>query len=355
MKFNALPYLLVLSVALAILLVLYVASGPVNMSPQEVLQALLAGPDARFASTISLFAQSPNVAVVWDIRMPRALTCVLVGCALAVSGAIIQGLFRNPLADPGLIGVSSGSAVGAGIAILGYGTFESLFSHLPAVLEGFYIPLFSVVGAFLVTSLVYRIGRMAVSTSMTTMLLTGVAINAIAAAALHFMTYLADDGKLRNITFWMMGSFSSSSWQNLMILAPCCLGLMLAARRLANPLNALLLGESEARHLGYSVTHTRRVVISIVALAVGVSVAFTGMIGFVGLVVPHLVRLSLGPSHHTLIPASALLGGCLMLCADWISRLIVSPAELPIGIVTAILGGPFFIYLILSQKRERSL
>ncbi len=333
-------YFFGLLMLLLLVFVIYVASGATEAGWDDIA-------DGLFSPPWSALPEAPMSMIIWEIRLPRALACVLVGMALAVAGAIIQGLFRNPLADPGLIGVSSGSAVGAGAAIL----MMPVFGVLHAWLESYLIPVMAIFGALLTTFVVYRIGRRSVSATMMTMLLAGVAINAIAAALLHFMTYLADDGKLRNVTFWMMGSFGSATWLDLSILLPVCVLLLIMALRLSQPLNALLLGESEARHLGYSVKIIQRMVVWSVALAVGVSVAFTGMIGFVGLVVPHLNRLMLGPDHRTLIPACALLGAVLMLLADWVARTIMAPAELPIGIVTAVLGGPFFIFLLMRQQR----
>ncbi|MCG8316604.1 MAG: iron ABC transporter permease [Pseudomonadales bacterium] len=320
----------------------YLSSGVLDISPLDTLEALRNGALGK-----EDFRQSQLI--VWEIRLPRALTAVLIGALLSIAGALTQGLFRNPLADPGLIGVSSGSALGAALAIFFIGTsLDSTLSHL-------LLPVMAFSGGCLVTWLVYRIGLNVSGNILVSMLLAGVAINALAAAAIHYISYISDDGLLRNIAFWLMGSLSSASWWDAGVLALvlgftlCCLP------KLSVPLNALLLGESEARHLGFSVDRVRFAVVLLVALSVGSCVAFVGVIGFVGLVVPHCVRMLLGPDHRILLWGCALLGGLFVLLADWLARTLIVPAELPIGIVTAVVGGPFFILLIVTRSREAGL
>ncbi|MBA53833.1 MAG: iron ABC transporter permease [Pseudomonadales bacterium] len=282
--------------------------------------------------------------VVWQIRMPRVCLAVLVGACLAVSGAMVQGLFRNPLADPSLIGVSGGAAVGAAIAIVLGGTW-GWFS------PSWNLPLFAFFGGALVTALVYRLGVGPLGTSVATMLLAGVAINAMTSACISYLATTAEDVRLRNLVYWLMGSFNVASWEKVSWVAPFALLSLVMIPLLWKGLNALLLGESEARHLGIQVERLRLKVIVLAALAVGVSVASVGVIGFVGLVVPHIVRLVLGPDHRWLLPGSALLGAALLSLADLAARLVVEPQELPVGVLTAALGAPFFLFLVVQRRR----
>lgn len=337
------PFWLFLLAALAILVVMagYLSSGVLATSLAETLRAIGRGLAGESAAQVQL--------IVWEIRFPRAMTCLVTGALLSLCGALTQGLFRNPLADPGLIGVSSGSALGATLAIFFFGAFlDPAYSHLV-------LPVAAFLGGGLVTWIVYRIGLSVSGNILVSMLLAGVAINALAAAAIHYLSYLSDDGLLRNITFWLMGSLASVGWWDFLVLSGVLVLILLFVPRLSVPLNALLLGESEARHLGFSVDRLRLVVVTLVALGVGTSVAFVGVVGFVGLVVPHCVRMLIGPDHRVLLWGSALLGGLFVLMADWLARTVVVPAELPLGIVTAVVGGPFFIFLIVTRSREAGL
>ena len=282
--------------------------------------------------------------VVWQIRMPRVCLSLLVGACLAVSGAMVQGLFRNPLADPSLIGVSGGAAVGAAFAIVLGGTW-GWFA------PSWNLPLFAFIGGALVTALVYRLGVGALGTSVATMLLAGVAINAMTSACISYLATTAEDVRLRNLVYWLMGSFNVASWEKVSWVAPFALLSLAMIPVLWKGLNALLLGESEARHLGIRVERLRLWVIVLAALAVGVSVASVGVIGFVGLVVPHIVRLMLGPDHRWLLSGSALLGATLLSLADLAARLVVEPQELPVGVLTAALGAPFFLFLVVQRRR----
>ena len=284
--------------------------------------------------------------IVGQIRMPRTLLGLAVGAVLALCGVAMQGLFRNPLADPGLIGVSSGAALGAAVAIVG----GAAMGGMPEVFAPYLLSLCAFLGGLVVTALVYRLGRRNGQTSVTTMLLAGIALNALAFACIGLFTYLADDATLRTLTFWNLGSLNGASYARLWPLLLVTLAVALWLPRRAQALNALLLGESEARHLGVAVERLKRELVFCTALGVGAAVAAAGMIGFIGLVVPHLVRLLVGPDHRVLLPASALAGASLLLLADLFARLILSPAELPIGIVTALIGAPFFLYLLLRGR-----
>jgi iron complex transport system permease protein len=284
------------------------------------------------------------------IRLPRVAIGLIVGAGLGVSGAAMQGLFRNPLADPSLIGISSGAALAATMVVI---IGDAVSFSAPPVLKLLVFPLSAFVGALLTTLIVYRLATIAGQTIVATLLLAGIAINALAQAFSGFLTFYATDTQIRSLTFWRLGSLGGSTWTSVMIAAPFILLPLLLFPRLARPLNALLLGESEAGHLGFDVERVKRLVVVMVALVVGVAVALTGLIGFVGLVVPHLLRLMIGPDHRTLLPGSALLGASLLIGADLIARTVVAPAELPIGILTAIAGAPFFLWLLLRDRKWR--
>ncbi|MDD2057324.1 iron ABC transporter permease [Pseudomonas sp. GD03860] len=284
--------------------------------------------------------------ILGQIRLPRTLLGLTVGAVLALSGVAMQGLFRNPLADPGLVGVSSGAALGAAVAIVG----SSWLGGIPEAFSPYLLSIFAFLGGLGVTALVYRLGRRHGQTSVATMLLAGIALTALASSVVGLFTYLADDATLRTLTFWNLGSLNGASYERLWPLVMVAVGIVLWLPRRAQALNALLLGESEARHLGIEVEALKRELVFCTALGVGAAVAAAGLIGFIGLVVPHLVRLLSGPDHRVLLPASLLAGAALLLFADLIARLALAPAELPIGIVTAFIGAPFFLYLLLRGR-----
>jgi iron complex transport system permease protein len=270
-----------------------------------------------------------------------------VGAVLAILGAVMQGLFRNPLADPSLIGVSGGASVGASIVIVvAGGAMLSPLAGLSMVALGAFI------GGVITTLLVYRVATSSLGTSVTTMLLAGIAIGAIAGAFNSLLSYFSDNQMLRQISVWQMGNLGGANWQKASLMAAVSLIIFALLPSHAKSLNAFLLGESEARHLGIDVQRIKRQLIFLTALGVGVSVALAGLIGFVGLVIPHMVRLLIGPDHRALLPASALAGASLLLIADSIARVVVLPAELPTGILTALLGAPFFVVLLLKQRGE---
>lgn len=331
-----------LGLLLALALWLSLALGPVSLPLGDTVRAAL-----RLAG-LPLDDEGLQQAelILGQIRMPRTLLGLAVGAVLALCGVAMQGLFRNPLADPGLIGVSSGAALGAAIAIVG----GAALGGIPELFAPYLLSLCAFLGGLVVTALVYRLGRRNGQTSVTTMLLAGIALNALAFACIGLFTYLADDATLRTLTFWNLGSLNGASYARLWPLLLVTLAVALWLPRRAQALNALLLGESEARHLGVAVERLKRELVFCTALGVGAAVAAAGMIGFIGLVVPHLVRLLVGPDHRVLLPASALAGASLLLLADLFARLILSPAELPIGIVTALIGAPFFLYLLLRGR-----
>jgi iron complex transport system permease protein len=301
-------------------------------------------------SSLEAWAQGEDLSlrdqiVLLHIRLPRLFTGLLVGAALATSGALLQGLFRNPLADPGIIGVSAGASFGAVGAIV-LGAALPFASQLGAAV----LPVLAFSGAWGATLLLYRIATRHGRTSVATMLLAGIALSALTMALTGVLIYIADDAQMRDITFWNMGSLSGANWNKLAMAAPVILVSLFAAQALGSGLNAMALGEDAARHMGVSVQLVKRLTIVCVAAATGVSVAISGGIGFVGIVVPHVLRLICGPDHKHLLVNSALLGACVLVSADIVARVIIAPAELPIGIITAILGGPFFLWILLRQR-----
>ena len=327
----------VLAMLLPVVALLSLTVGTVSISWVEALRAVVGSSSATQIDTI-----------LFDIRLPRILLAIFVGAVLASTGAVMQGLFRNPLADPSLIGVSSGASVGASLMIVTAGGFiqGSALVGLSLVSIGAFV------GGFTATLLVYRLATSGMGTSVTTMLLAGIAIGALAGALNSLLSYFSDNDMLRQISLWQMGNLSGASWLKVSIMGVVAILLMGLFPRDSRALNALLLGESEARHLGINVQRVKRRLIVLTALGVGVSVAVAGLVGFVGLIMPHIIRLMIGPDHRWLIPASGLAGAILLVVADSLARVVVIPAELPTGILTAILGAPFFVALLLQQRKE---
>lgn len=270
--------------------------------------------------------------VLIDIRMPRVLFSAIVGAALAVSGVTMQALFRNPLAEPGLIGISSGAALGAVCAIV-------------VTTGGFFmVASAAFLGSLGATFLAYSIGRR--YRGVAGLLLAGVAINTVAGSAIGVFTYVANDTQLRDLTFWSMGSLAGANWATVSFAGPWTVLLFAYLCTQWRVLNAMLLGEREAAHLGFELKSVRRRLIVVTALLIGPLVAITGGIGFIGLVVPHLMRMMLGAHHRYLMPASVVCGALILTLADSLARVVAAPAELPIGLVTSLVGGPFFFWLL---------
>lgn len=290
-------------------------------------------------------------AVIVNIRLPRMILGVLIGAGLAVSGLLMQGLFRNPLADPGLVGVSAGSSLGAVIIIVLGGTALAPFTEALGI---FALPIAAFGGGLVTTFILYRVATKSGQTAIATMLLAGIAIAALAGAFSGVLVYIASDNQLRDLTFWGMGSLAGATWIKILAAGPIIAAALFVAAFLTKGLNALTLGEATAAHLGVPVQKFKIAAIVAVAGATGASVAVSGGIGFVGIVVPHLLRLVIGPDHRYLLPATALLGATFLLFADAISRTIVAPAELPIGIITAAFGGPFFLWILLRRRNALS-
>ena len=339
--------ILLLMVILLLVCLLSLKSGAIDTSFKDTFNALFQVLGLRPEN-----ATDRQLSMIMEqIRIPRLLLGILVGGSLAMSGAIMQALFRNPMADPGLLGVSSGAALGAvTIIVLGLKLFPSLYFSLGATL----LPLFAFFGGLVTLVIVFKLATSRNRIDVPTMLLAGVAMNAITGALIGLLSYVADDAQLRDLIFWSLGSLEITDWSKLNIALLIILPAMLFMLSFANALNANLLGENEARHLGIDIDKVKSKLIIMVSIIVGVAVALSGIIGFVGLLVPHLLRLLVGPDHRILLPASAIFGAILLVLADIIARTIVSPAEIPIGIITAILGGPFFLWLLVRHRKNQA-
>lgn len=282
---------------------------------------------------------------IWlNIRLPRVLLAVLVGGALATAGVIMQGLFRNPMADPGLLGVSSGSALMVGVAII-------FPVSLPAAFLLYEQMIFAVVGSLVVCAVIFLISLRHQHGGMIQLLLAGIAINALCGAAIGILSYVGDEQQLRQLTLWMMGSLGQAQWPTLLVAASFALPAMVATAWLATTLNLLQLGDEEAHYLGVNVKRKRQLLLLISSLLVGAAVSVSGVIGFIGLVIPHLIRMTIGADHRWLLPCSTLAGACLLLVADTLARTLVQPAEMPVGLLTSLIGGPYFLWLILRTRR----
>ncbi|OCW56964.1 FecCD family ABC transporter permease [Hoeflea olei] len=291
--------------------------------------------------------QAVDRIVITSIRLPRVIMGAMVGASLAVSGAVMQGLFRNPLADPGIVGVSAGASLGAVAVIVLGGTLLSSFASLAGANA---LPFAAFLGGLASTYILYSIATREGRTSVATMLLAGIALGAFALAITGLMIFIADDLQLRQISFWGLGSLAGATWEKVVSILPIILPALVASFYLARGLNALAFGEAAAVHMGISLQSVKNTAIFAIAAATGASVAVSGGIGFVGIIVPHVLRLMIGPDHRYLLPASALLGASFLLLADCVSRSIVPPAELPIGIVTAAIGAPFFLWILLRRR-----
>ncbi|EHD21075.1 MULTISPECIES: FecCD family ABC transporter permease [Brenneria] len=280
---------------------------------------------------------------IWlHIRLPRVLLAVLVGSALACSGGIMQGLFRNPLADPGLLGISSGAALCVALTIV-------LPLGLPPLLSLYSPMLAAFVGSLAITAIIFILSR-SEQGGLTRLLLAGIALNALCAAVVGVLTYISNDQQLRQFSLWGMGSLGQAQWPMLLVAATLTLPAMAITLYQTRRLNLLQLGDEEAHYLGVNVKRTKYTLLLLSSLLVGVAVAVSGVIGFIGLVIPHLIRMHLGADHRWLIPGSVLGGACLLLVADTLARTLLSPAEMPVGLLTSLIGGPYFLWLIVQHK-----
>lgn len=328
-----------LGIALVAGVLLSAMAGQLAVAPTEVVGSLLRG-----MGITTPWAPEDQVveAALWVVRFPRIVMGLAVGAALAVAGAVMQAIFGNPLAEPGVVGVSSGAALGAALGIvLGIG-----------VLGGWGIAIFAFAGGLLATMLVYVVSRANGRTEVVTLLLTGIAVNAFGGAGLAFILFLGDAASREQIIFWQLGSLNGSRWQEVAIVVIVAALGTFTALAAGKKFDLLSLGERNARHLGLNVERLRIWSIVLVALLTGAAVAFCGIIAFVGLVVPHIIRMAIGPAHGPLIIASAFGGGALMIFADLVARTLIGGADLPIGMLTSLIGGPFFFYLLFRARRR---
>lgn len=299
----------------------------------------------------NIAVDSMHEVVLSTIRIPRIVMTILIGAALGVSGAALQGLFRNPLVEPSLIGVSGGSAAAVVMMIVFGGVVIQADSWMYSLL----LPVLAFAGGITATFIVLRLSNQTGRTNMAVLVLTGVAINALAGAIIGLAIFYADENQLRTFTFWTLGDLGGATWDKLMVASPLLLLSSVGLIFFSPTLNALALGEAEAYHVGVDVEYTKRMVIFLSALAVGVSVSLSGMIGFIGLIVPHVIRVSFYADNRLVLPGSVIGGALLLVLSDIVARTIVSPSELPIGVVTALIGAPFFIGLLMNAKRKNEL
>ncbi len=328
--------------ALTILLIaaflLGVGRGAVPISLGEIFRIL----SRRAGLAIGESVDTQKSAVLWSIRLPRVVLAMTVGAALGVSGAALQGVFRNPLADPGLIGVSSGAAFGAVVTIVAGFSFLGIWT----------IPVMAFISALITSLLVFRVAHRNGRVEVVTLVLCGIAINALIGGGIGLLTSVASETELRDITFWQLGSVGGATWSLVWACLPFVIAAIVVLPTMADRLDLMALGEREAKHLGVSVERTRLIVIILAAMAVAASVAVAGILGFVGLIVPHLIRLINGPKHRVLLPASALGGAAVLVVADLVARTVAVPREVPLGVMTALIGAPLFLWLIRTSRQE---
>lgn len=328
MRKSSQQILLVGLFALLLILIVYSAnSGALKLS---------------FTQLINMSFDDPLWNIWCNIRLPRIILAVVVGMALATSGAVMQGLFRNPLADPGLLGISSGASLMVGVTIL----FPAVFPPI-MMLYGKMIVAFA--GSLFICVLIY-LYSLNEQCNLAKMILLGVAINAIIGSILGGLSYISDESQLRQLSLWSMGHLGKGSWDLVIVSISLIFPTLLCVIKLAHHLNILQLGDEDAHYLGINVERTKRYLLILSAVLIGTSVAVSGIIAFVGLVVPHMIRLQVGANHKWLIPGSALGGACLLLLADTLARTLVAPTEIPVGLLTSLIGGPYFLWLILRHK-----
>jgi iron complex transport system permease protein len=327
-----------LAIALLVSLVLAAGHGQLDVPPSEVLGSVL----HKIGLDVGPVPQHPQGEnTLWQVRFPRVVMAALAGACLATAGALMQGVFGNPLAEPGVVGVSAGAAVAAATVIVFELTFAGTWT----------VAICAFLGGLVTTLLVYAMSRDGGRTEVVTLVLTGIAVNAVASAGLAFLMFLGDTQAREEIVFWQLGSLNGSRWQYVGVVAPMAAVGIGAALFLASRLDLLALGDRAARHVGVDVERLRMTTIVVVAVLTAAAVAFCGIISFVGLVVPHLIRMIAGPGHRLLVPASALGGAVLLVLADLWARTLIAYADLPIGMLTALVGGPFFFWLIRRARR----
>jgi iron complex transport system permease protein len=338
---------LLLAIALIAALVLSAGIGAFSFTPNEMARYL--GQSAGWIAPSSADTLDRNVFL--QLRLPRVLLSALTGAVLGVSGALMQGLFRNPIVEPGLAGTSAGAALGAALIVV-FGSHSAL--ALTSPLGSLAVPSVAFAGGFAATMLVYRVSSSFGKVNVFTLLLAGIAVNAVCAAGTGFLSYIARDPQARNIIFWNLGTFTTADWRGVGLVGAAFLFCFVWSLRYTKSLNALMLGESEAAYLGLD---PQRLILSLLiinTIMVAVTTAMVGVIAFIGLVIPHVLRLVKSSDYTFLLPASALLGASTLALIDVLARVVIAPAELPIGIVTAAVGAPVFLWILLRQQRSTS-
>jgi iron complex transport system permease protein len=340
--------LLLLCIVLVIAAIVSCMTGAVHVNFSDLAGILLnkAGLNAHPTHT------AQHEAIVWGIRFPRVLLSIAVGSSLGICGAAMQGLFRNPLADPSIIGVSSGATLAAAITIV---LGARWFAHFPLIVQTSSLSFFTFCGALVATIFVFSIAVNRGRASVSGMLLAGIAVNAFAAAFTGLLTFVANESQLRSLTFWTLGSLGGATWTSVGLMSAVALACLAGLAGLHKPLNLLSLGEQEAQHTGVNTEKLKKRIILFTAIAVGTSVALCGLIGFVGLVVPHLMRMIGVSDHRFVLPASAIGGAALLCIADTTARIIAIPTEVPVGVITALIGAPFFLVILVQQKQKNDL
>ncbi len=340
MRHNPFLTLSTLTLALALALLLATSLGTVDIPPRNI--AAIVVKHVAGVSWGHAWSETQET-IVWQLRLPRVLGAAVVGAALAAAGVLFQGLLRNPMADPYLLGTSGGAALAATIALLVPATSQVMGFTL--------VPVAAFFGALVAVLLVYQIARVGSRAPITTLLLAGFAASSMMAAAMSFLM-LTNQNALQHVVLWTMGGISASGWDALGVVAPLILVGVVMAYAMTFDLNAFLLGEEQAAALGVAVERQKFMLLAVGALLTGAAVAISGLVGFVGLVVPHIVRLVVGPDHRLLLPAAVVSGAIFLVLADLVARMVLAPSEVPLGVVTALVGAPFFIYLLRRNKRE---
>lgn len=333
-----------LGTLLVILIIISTRVGAVNIPYDSILDYFRDALGMQKSTEINPVLEG----LFFQIRLPRTFMCFIVGAALSVSGAIMQSLFRNPIVEPGLVGTSAGSALGASLMFV-FGK-TALFAGA-AFLGDLLLPISAFTGGLIATLIVYKFSAYLGKVNVATMILAGIAVNAMAAGGTGFLSYIARDPQARSITFWNLGTFSGADWKSVAIVSATTAICIILALRYSKQLNALQLGEKEAGYLGFNVESMKIQLILINTLMVSVATSMVGVIGFVGLTVPHMLRLMKGSDNRYLIIGSALLGAIVMIAADMTARVIIAPAEMPIGIITAFIGAPVFLFLLYRNRK----
>jgi iron complex transport system permease protein len=340
---------IIISILLVCSILVGMGYGAVAIAPLQIIAIIS---NALGLKGIHVDYTEIQSSVLLAIRIPRVLLGLIIGASLSLSGAAMQALFRNPLADPGLIGISSGASFAAvGAIVLGIHNIP----FVSGIFSTYALSIITFLGALITSILVYRISQSGGKTIIATMLLAGIAFNALAGAGTGIFTYLASDAQLRSITFWMLGSLGGATWNNVLGILPFTLLPIIIFPLMGKSLNAFSLGEENAAHLGTNTELIKKTVIILTALCVGAAVSVSGVIGFVGLVVPHIIRLTLGPDNRILLILAPLLGGFLLISADVLARTLFMPAELPIGILTSLVGAPLFLYIVVKELRKQRI